>query len=285
MKRRTGLYPVLAMLLAASSLACAGESSAQPAAAATTDAGPVSPALSPGRKVALTNAGVVVFMTAWGYANWDYGQTDWHRTDEGWFGQSTKEGGADKAGHLYSTYVLGRSLSALFRHYGHEPDRAAFAGVASAFGTMTLMELGDGYSPYGFSEEDAAMNLAGAGAAWLLEKNPQWDRRVAIRGEYHISRHAVTDFFTDYERWRYYLTLKLDGFDSLPEPLRWLELHAGYAARGYSDADIRNDRRETFVGIGFSFSRLARESGWRRTGVLLDYFQPPHTTARHEHVR
>lgn len=241
--------------------------------------------LSPLQKVILTDVGAAAVIAGWGFVNWDYGQTDWHSQNEGWFGQSTKEGGADKAGHLYATYTLGRSLTGLFRHYGYDHDKSVFAGAASSFGIMTLMELADGYSPYGYSPEDETMNLAGAGAAWLLAANPSLDRKFALRGEYHVNRHAAQDVLTDYERWRYYLTVKLDGFEGMPEPLRWIELHAGYFVRGYDDADPANDERATFVGIGLSFSKLARSLGWQRTGTFFNYFQPPHTIAREDDVR
>lgn len=241
--------------------------------------------LTPTQKVIATDIGAAAFITAWGFGTWDYGSTDWHTQNEGWFGADTKEGGADKAGHLYSAYALGRGLTALFRDYGYDRDKAVFAGTASSLGAMTLMEIGDGYSPYGLAPEDEAMNLAGAGIAWLLETHPSLDRKLALRAEYRVNRNAPGDVITDYERWRYYLTIKLDGFDAMPKPLRWIELHAGYFARGYADANPSNNRRATFVGVGLSLTRLARESGWTRTGTLLNYFQPPDTVLREDAVR
>lgn len=240
---------------------------------------------TPTQKVIATDLAVAAFIVGWGYANWDYGQEHWHARDEGWFGQSTDEGGADKGGHFYATYALGRGLTGLFRHYGYDHDKAVLAGVGSSLGAMMLMELGDGYSPYGYSEEDAAMNLLGAGAAWLLATQPSLDRKLALRGEYHVNRHEAADFFTDYERWRYYLVLKLEGFEAMPEPLRWIELHSGYFARGYADDVAGNEQRTTFVGLGFNFSKLAKRAGWKRTGVFLDYFQVPHTAWREDNER
>lgn len=234
-------------------------------------------ALSPRQKMLLTDTAAVAAITAWGFASWDYGSTEWHTGNEGWFAADTKEGGADKFGHFYSSYVLGRALDGLFHRYGYEDSASATAGALSSLGVMTLMEVGDGFSPYGFAPEDQAMNVAGAGMAWLLATHPQLDRRFAVRAEYRINSQAGGDVFTDYERWRYFLTLKLDGFDAVPEPLRWLELHAGYFARGYADENPDNDRRYAFIGMSLSLTRLARDSGYRRTATLLDYFQPPGT--------
>lgn len=229
------------------------------------------------QKVLLTQIGIIGFITAWGVTNWDYGARDPHTVDEGWFAQSTAEGGADKTGHFYSTYALGHGLTALFRHYGYDHHRAARVGALGALAAMTYMEIGDSYSPYGFSREDAAMNLAGAAAAWLLAEHLSLADKIALRGEYWPDGNTGGDLFTDYENWRYYATLKLDGFERMPAALRWIELHAGYCARGYADEIAGNEQRYRFVGIGLSLTKLARVSGFRRTATLLDYWQPPHT--------
>ncbi len=229
------------------------------------------------QKVLLTHIGIIGFITAWGVTNWDYGARDPHTVDEGWFGPSTREGGADKAGHFYSAYALGHGLTALFRHYGYDHHRAARTGALGALAAMTYMEIGDSYSPYGFSREDTAMNLAGAAAAWLLAEQPSLADKIALRGEYWPDDNTGSDLFTDYENWRYYATLKLDGFSRMPAALRWIELHAGYYARGYADEVAGNEQRYRFVGIGLSLTKLARVSGFRRTATLLDYWQPPHT--------
>lgn len=241
--------------------------------------------LTPGEKVLATDLGVLGFIGAWGAANWDYGENPWSTVDEGWFGRQTREGGADKAGHLYSSYVLGRGLTGLFRNYGFDEEDAALRGALSSLLAMTFMEFGDGFSPYGFSAEDQAMNIAGTGMAWLLARNPSLDRKIALRGEYRLHGDHTTDILTDYDRWRFHITLKPDGFAGMPEPLRWIELHAGYYARGFHDTDPANDRRVPFVGIGLSFTKLARELGWQRSANFLDYFQPPDTVWRDDRDR
>lgn len=236
---------------------------------------------SPGQKALATELGVIGFIGAWGLVNWDYGENRWGTVDEGWFAADTRAGGADKAGHFYTGYLLGRSLAGLFRHYGMDPARAARRGALGSLAAMTFMEIGDGFSPYGLSWEDQAMNVAGAGLALLLEERPALASKLAVRGEYTFNRDSGDDILTDYEHWRYLVVLKLDGFAAMPAPLRWLELHAGYAAR--SDPDQPDlHRRYTHVGIGLSLTRAARALGWSRTAVFLDYYQPPGTVLRDE---
>ena len=61
--------------------------------------------------VNLTGIGVV---TACGVANWDYFSTSPTAKSEGWFGNDTKTGGADKLGHVYTSYVTSHGLSYLY---------------------------------------------------------------------------------------------------------------------------------------------------------------------------
>lgn len=232
------------------------------------------------KKVVATNVAVAGFIAAWGFAYWDYGSQAPHAKREGWFAPDTKEGGADKGGHLYAGYVMGRAFSGLFRGYGYDPAKVARAGALSSLAATSFMEIGDSFSAYGFSYEDMVMNVAGAGTAWLLAARPSLGRKFAMRGEYDPFATSGGDILTDYDNWRYYATVKLDGFERMPRPLRWIELHAGYCARGYSDADPANDRRYTFVGIGISLPKLAQALGWQRTATFLDYYQPPGTVAR-----
>lgn len=240
---------------------------------------------SPDEKVVATNLAVAGFITAWGLAFWDYGSQSAHGGSEEWFGQNTGEGGADKAGHLYTGYVLGRAFSGLFRRYGYDEARVARAGALGSLAATTYMEIGDSFSPYGFSREDMAMNIVGAGAGWLFEANPALAARFALRGEYDPFGGGSSDVLTDYDNWRYLVTVKLDGFNHMPKPLRWIEVHAGYYARNYGDADPANDQRHSFVGVGISLPKLAAALGWRRTATFLDYYQPPGTVARDDRLR
>ena len=88
--------------------------------------------------------------------------------DEGWFGERTYVGGADKASHFVSFHLLARELGELYQLIGLDagPARALGAGVSLLSGL--IVELGDGTNHYGFSWEDLAMGAAGVGAAWVL---------------------------------------------------------------------------------------------------------------------
>lgn len=255
----------------------------EPAPAATA-AGPPGAEEEAARRVRDSRLAGAALVGAWGLLQWDYGERSFHTRGEGWFGPDTPEGGADKLGHLYTGYLLARGTAALYRRWGMAPERAALEGALSSLAVTTAMELGDGFSPYGFAPEDMVMNLAGAAAGYALARHPAWRERVDLRVEYRFNRQ-VHDITTDYSHARYLVAFKPAGFAALDAtPLRWLELQAGYFARGYDDP-LAPDRRTAFVAVGLNLPLLARAAGLERTAAVLQFWQPPDSSLRHEEPR
>jgi uncharacterized protein YfiM (DUF2279 family) len=219
---------------------------------------------------------------AWGFLQWDYGDRSLHARSEGWFGADTPEGGADKLGHFYTAYIMSRAFGGLYEHWGLEKPRASRDGFLTALLLTTAIEVGDGFSPYGASWEDMVMNAGGAWLGHALRQHPVWRERLDVRVEYRFNGDAG-DISTDYESARYLVVLKGAGFEGLrATPLRWLELHAGYYARGFSDP-LREDRRTVYVGLGLNFSEVMRHFRQDRAAKFFQFYQPPGTTLRAEH--
>lgn len=236
------------------------------------------------RQVRRSRALGIGVVLAWGLAHWEYGEQPLHARSEGWFGRDTPEGGADKLGHLYTGYVVARSLAALYRDWGLDPGTAARQGALSSLLLTSVMELGDGFSPYGVSGEDAVMNLAGAWAGLELARHEAWRERVDLRVEYRFNRDAG-DITTDYEHARYLVALKPAGFRAWRDtPLRWLELQAGYYARGY-DTPQAQRRRTAYAGLGLNLPLVLRHAGLERVATFLQFYQPPGSSLRLEDSR
>jgi uncharacterized protein YfiM (DUF2279 family) len=234
-----------------------------------------------GRKTLLLNSAVAGGILLWGTFNWDYFNASPRADNEGWFSHSTKEGGADKLGHVYMTHLASRAFREIYSHWGYTEARAGELGVLSSLGVMTLMEAGDSFtSEFGFSYEDMLMNLAGAGFSYLLVRYPELDRKIDLRIEYKpvFDSDFEPDIFTDYERLKYLLAVKAEGFAGIESPwLKALELHLGYYARNYDDyRQARPDRRKRslYVGLGLNVGRLLRN--WVRVPVF-DFLQLPYT--------
>jgi len=235
-----------------------------------------------GQKTLLLNAGSMAVIFMYGLSQWDYGKDGFHFENERWFQRETKYGGADKVGHFWSSYALSHLYSYVYRKWGYTEKEANLYGALSDLGVQTFMEVADGFSSQGFSYEDMIMNIVGSGVGYIWGKYPSAARKIDFRMEYTPEFNSRDfGFSTNYERQRFLIALKADGFNFVKNPyLRYLEFHVGYYARGYKDYEVgRSDdrRRHMYVGIGFNVSRLVQK--FVKTTVF-DYIQIPYTSAR-----
>ncbi len=239
-----------------------------------------------------------------------YGKQKWwqdgfgsrlRKVDEGWFGQHTYSGGADKLGHFFMNYAGTRLMSKAFRWAGNDADTALALAAWSTLGIFTAVELLDGFAKqWHFSKEDALINAAGTGAALLFERNPALDRLFDIRLLYRPSREGGRRFrpFSDYSGQTYLLVTKASGIDAFSSHpvLRYVEFAVGYRARGYaSDAGrlVQAGNREIYVGISVNVAELLGQTvfrqggGWSRaqafSDTALEYLQIPGTVVMGSH--
>ncbi len=232
-----------------------------------------------------------------------YGAKHWWSTEvtssfgtrnEGWFGQGTYAGGADKLGHAFTTYSGTRILARAFEGLGNAPgDSLRLAGWTS-LGIFTGVEVMDGFSSkWRFSYEDMLFNAAGVAVALLLEKHPSIDALLDFRLLYRRSEEdrlrGSTSPTGDYSGQTYLLAFKADGVPLLRDvPLvRYLELLVGYGARGY---EVKmNPHRLVYYGVGINLSRVLGDTLFRgdlkggkvegATDTLLELFEVPGTAA------
>jgi hypothetical protein len=285
-------------------LTFSGATTAQFSASGTQDGGSDSSAEAPtAAQVRLRTwailAGGAAGLAAYGMNNWwQDGFTGTLRTHhEGWFGQDTNDGGADKLGHTYATYVGTRLLARSLEWAGNDKDKAlALAGIAT-FGAFTAVEIADGFTTkWKFSYEDVIMNAAGIGLAIAMEKHPDLDRLVDFRLLYQPSdepRNNYFDPFGDYSGQTYLLVFKASGIDSLRHHplLRYVELAVGYGTRGYgAPPDVGGDpSRNIYAGISINLSELlgqtvfagagGRSKTQRVVDGFLEFVQIPGTVA------
>jgi hypothetical protein len=228
---------------------------------------------------------------------WKDGFSGSFRTvDEGWFGQNTYAGGADKAGHVFFTYTGTRLLARGFEALGNDPGRALRLGAWTSLGVMTGVEVVDGFSKkFRFSMEDAVANAAGAAFAVLQEKYPDLDALVDFRLLYRRSADArrvgETDPIADYSGQIFLLAFKADGVPALRDiPVaRYLEFQVGYNTHGYEPNDgVKIDpHRRIYYGVGINLSRLLNDTVFRGdlkdgriqrgTDTVLEFLQVPGT--------
>jgi len=231
-------------------------------------------------RVIYTNLIGAAVVAAWGTAFWDYFTIKPVTNNEGWFGKDTKYGGADKLGHMYSTYLWSLGFSSLYEYWGMKEEDALLYGPLTSWTFQFLMEVGDSFSEtQGFSYEDAVMNTVGAAFYYIREKYPEVKRKVDLRLEYIPDFNSNVDIFTQYNSMKYLLAFKFSGFDSMEDtPMKYFELQLGYYTRGYQDDKNYNDsERVLYAGIGINASEVLKAKKKKKTSKIFNYYQLPYT--------
>jgi hypothetical protein len=155
-------------------------------------------------------------------------------------------------------------------------------------GVQTYVEFLDGFSgDHGFSYEDMVMNGLGAAFSVMRSTVPGAAEKIDFRMEYLPSGNKPFSPLSDYSGQKYLLALKLGGFEAFEDtPLRFVELHAGYYARGFThDEEKRGEpaRREPYIGIGLNLQELLSMAPAKDTiparfaRLSLQYVQIPYT--------
>lgn len=231
-------------------------------------------------------AGALAYMTALNI--WKMSHSDLTRfkfIDEGFFGKDTSTLGVDKMVHAHNAYMLSELIGARIRKNTGTTRGTAISGALLATGLMLYNEVYDGFKG-GFSVQDLAFNALGAGFSVLrntagLEDKLDFRFLLIPTGNIYEAKGKE-----HYRQVRHLLALKLAGFGGLDQtPLRFVELHVGYYAKGFTDEEVERGiprRRKIFFGVGVNLSQLlfGRSPGShtaRAASQLFDYWQPPYT--------
>jgi len=238
------------------------------------------------KKVIVLNAATVGAITVVGVAGWDYGSHAFRTANEGWFDSDTPYGGADKLGHAFTSYALASVYNRIYKDWGYSEHDAILMGAANSWLTMSLVEIGDGFSmSEGFSWQDEAMNTLGASMAYLRHRVPAVRERVDFRWEWFPSPSVREgerfDVLTDYSGQKFLLAFKLDGWLRTGNPLlKAMEVQVGYYTRGYVSHDelhFDGQHRYGYVGIGLNVTYLLEKHTGHRAWGIFDYYQMPYT--------
>jgi len=206
---------------------------------------------------------------------------------EGLFGDDTANLGMDKVAHAWNAYLLSDILYWRMKRKTDASPRSAFASAAIAVGLDVYSELFDAFKERsGFAWSDVGFNVLGAGFSFARNAVPGLKEKVDFRLLF-LPNDDIYSFNKKehFRQQRYLFALKLAGFRGLERsPLRFVELHAGYYARGFTDRErARGDRLEQkpFVGIGLNLGELLfpqpRSTASRVARTGLEYLQVPYT--------
>lgn len=232
--------------------------------------------------------GLAAYLTAINLPGLLKHSSDFDFEDEGLFGDGTANLGMDKVAHAYNAYVLSDILYWRMRRKTGRSAASALASSAIAVGLDVYAELFDGFEERsGFAFSDVGFNVLGAGFSFVRNTVPglrdKLDFRLLIIPNHDI--YSINNKKEHFRQERFLLALKLSGFSGLERsPLRFLELHAGYYARGFTDRERARGaplERKPFVGIGINLQELlfprSRSTIARVARTGLEYLQVPYT--------
>lgn len=211
-------------------------------------------------------------VAAGGYALWwrkrDFGPFE--HASEGWFGEETYAGGADKTSHLVLGYVGGRFLQDRLEKMGHPGGRARLLSVAMVSAAGLLVEVGDGFTEYRFSWEDAVITSAGGVFGALVDAGGLGDTvglrfgrvptRKPERGEGEPGSSAYHHTIDTLDL---HLSGLLPRLGVKPGLFRFLIVSGTYATRGYGFVEPPGRQRLVGVEVGLDVERVLREAGVR----------------------
>jgi hypothetical protein len=154
----------------------------------------------------------------------------------------------DKAGHMVTSYSIGRTGINLLKWSGVERKKAIwYGGIMGSFYQSTL-EILDGFSSqWGFSMGDFAANTLGS--ALVIGEELAWDeQRISLKYSFHqtdypqyrpnmLGSNLTQQFLKDYNGQTYWLSTNIKSF--LFKETRfptWLNVALGYGAEGMTGA-------------------------------------------------
>lgn len=191
----------------------------------------------------------------------------------------------DKAGHVFSSYYLGKMGMDALAWAGDTKKNQLLYGATLGFVFLTAVEVLDGFSEeWGFSMGDFAANALGTGL--LIGQELLWnEQRVQLKFSFHTTRYSdmfpdklgsstLENLLKDYNGQTYWLSFNLRSFfkDSNIPP--WLNVSLGYGANGLpensfepgTDPPVTIDSyRQFFTSVDIDLTKIPTNSDFLRT--------------------
>jgi uncharacterized protein YfiM (DUF2279 family) len=186
-------------------------------------------------------AAILVGLNAAWYADYPRGGFHFFNDNNEWLQ-------ADKAGHLYSSYIESYGSMELWRWTGIDRKKRIWYGGLSGVAYQTIIEILDGFSTqWGWSWGDFSANVLGS--ATLISQELAWDdQRIRLKFSFHKNNYGdpglnkrANELFgktlaerliKDYNAQTYWASVNLHSFFPKSNLPPWLALAVGYSADG-----------------------------------------------------
>lgn len=173
-------------------------------------------------------------------------------TDENWLSGSHL--GIDKPGHFFGAYAIFKSINNILQWGGVEPSTALWWAAGISFWNGFEIEIGDGFTPYGFDYQDLVFDVAGTSYG-ILQSQVPFLQNFNFKFSYwsKVGFTSPANFTRDYDAMTIWITAAVHRL--LPEVLApfWpdgLQLAVGYSV------DDNQTRREIAIGLDLHLEHL-----------------------------
>jgi len=206
---------------------------------------------------AVTLGGMYAAFSGWMYLAWyrHHNSTGFKWGGDGWLGDRTYAGGADKLGHAWSTMMLARLGTEMLDQWGgYDRDTSNLVSCALSEALFIGVEVRDGYF-YEFSFSDAAGDTLGAVMAYAMTRWPRVDELFDFRVEYWPSEMYLRkvdgkspcpiggcsrwNIAEDYSGQTYLLAVHLgEAWPRLGRWSRYIDVAGGFGTRNYKPSAV-----------------------------------------------
>jgi len=171
-----------------------------------------------------------------------------------WFDKNA-DNGIDKLGHFYTSYLFYKVQKNLFLWGGYSESTAKTLSASLSMLMALIIEVGDGFSRYGFDYKDFVFNTGGLGYAVLQDEIP-YLKNFNVKWSYIPTAgfSFPPRFSHHYEGHIYWLTFNIHGIVSPFTDTFWPEYIQ--PAVGYSIG--KNSESEYILGVDINLLPLFR---------------------------
>ncbi|RFS26287.1 DUF2279 domain-containing protein [Chitinophaga silvatica] len=159
----------------------------------------------------------------------------------------------DKAGHIFTAYIISKYNRELWKWSGLSRKQQIWIGGFSGLGYQSVIEILDGFSSeWGFSWGDMGANAVGS--ALMVSQELIWnEQRIQLKFSAHpekyddpLLKEKAENLFgpsfwertlKDYNGQTYWLSVNLHSFAPQSNWPKWLNISAGYGAKGMLGGD------------------------------------------------
>jgi hypothetical protein len=169
--------------------------------------------------------------------------------------------------------------------WGEFSDKARiWTSMALPAAWAVSIEIGDGFSSYGFSFYDLTANFMGIGYGILQERLP-YMRNFNFKFSYYPSPYYLNNDFkgwglsNDYDGHIYWLSFNVHGLLGEKAKRFWpacLNLACGYGVNGFESYNADKIQREFFIGLDYNLGAIqTKNTAVNAVRNILDKFHYP----------